>query len=350
MPHARFHSVAFNPQAMARTMQAMLEETGRVTLLLNTSFVEANAVDGQDADGQPRRKVDTIESRRSSGQATKRSGPRSLSTRPAVWSFVEKLGCETMLGDDPQSRFDEPSAPEKPQKMLNAISLCYTIRPSETPVLQPKPEPTPRFVRIAHVTGGPDGKLVVNPLPLLPGIALIEQGYDACLETGRKTITAHWNWLQTFEPFSGYEFDSAAEMLGIRESYRVVTEYVLTQHDLIDGIERQTHPDLIAVADHPCDVHGHGGHLAGVKGPYGVPYRCLIPRGGWTNLLVACRGAGFSKIAASSCRLSRTMIQLGHAAGEAAAMAIENNVPVDRINMDRLTEKLKVKERYPQEK
>jgi hypothetical protein len=38
------------------------------------------------------------------------------------------------------------------------------------------------------------------------------------------------------------------------------------------------------------------------------------------NLLVACRGASFSSIGASSCRLSRTMMVLGQAAGAAAAL------------------------------
>lgn len=51
-----------------------------------------------------------------------------------------------------------------------------------------------------------------------------------------------------------------------------------------------------------------------------MPYRCLIPKG-FTNLLVACRGASFSSIGASSCRLSRTMMTLGEAAGTAVALA-----------------------------
>jgi len=46
-----------------------------------------------------------------------------------------------------------------------------------------------------------------------------------------------------------------------------------------------------------------------------------VPKGK-ANLLVACRGASFSHIAASSCRLSRTIIALGHAAGLAAAQAV----------------------------
>ncbi|MBN2296628.1 MAG: FAD-dependent oxidoreductase, partial [Pirellulales bacterium] len=71
------------------------------------------------------------------------------------------------------------------------------------------------------------------------------------------------------------------------------------------------------------------------------------PAGGWTNLMVACRGAGFSKIAASSCRLSRTMIQLGHAAGVAAAMAVKTDKPVDEIHVEKLTKRMNIHSRYP---
>ena len=182
---------------------------------------------------------------------------------------------------------------------------------------------------------------MVNPLALLPGRALIDKGYEDCMVTGKRIVQAHWRWLQTNPVFSTYEFDSFAPMLGIRESHRVVGQYVLTQHDLSAGLRQQTHPDIIAIADHRMDVHGAGRQrVAGeLKGPYGIPYRCLVPQGS-TNLLVACRGASFSHIAASSCRLSRTMIALGHAAGRGAAMAVESNVPVGQINVAALQKEL----------
>jgi hypothetical protein len=79
-------------------------------------------------------------------------------------------------------------------------------------------------------------------------------------------------------------------------------------------------PDIVTVADHALDRHGEGGGCPEVSEPYGVPFRCLVPKG-WHNLLVAGRAAGFSSIAASSCRLTRTMMQLGQAAGTAAVLA-----------------------------
>ncbi|MDZ7619380.1 MAG: FAD-dependent oxidoreductase, partial [Patescibacteria group bacterium] len=158
---------------------------------------------------------------------------------------------------------------------------------------------------------------------------------------------AHWRWLQEIPEFQGYELAEIAPMLGIREGHRVVTRYVLSEHDIRAGLPGQQHPDIIAVADHPCDIHGAGGGIGHVKTAYGVPYRCLIPAGEWQNLLVACRGSGFSKIAASSVRLQRTMIQLGHAAGMAAAMAVKDERSVDQIDVDALVRRLDARSRYP---
>ncbi|MBT4818364.1 MAG: FAD-dependent oxidoreductase, partial [Lentisphaerae bacterium] len=65
------------------------------------------------------------------------------------------------------------------------------------------------------------------------------------------------------------------------------------------------------------------------------------------NLMVACRGSGFSRIAASSCRLERSMIQLGHAAGAGAAMAVKGDCPVGDIDVPALVRELDAKSRYP---
>jgi hypothetical protein len=157
----------------------------------------------------------------------------------------------------------------------------------------------------------------------------------------QQIVKTHWHCLQRNPTFSEYEFDSHAPMLGIRESYRVVTDYVLTQHDLAATLKEQHHSDIIAVADHAMDVHGAGGRRihGELKGPYGIPYRCLIPKG-TTNLLVARRGAGFSQIAASSCRLNRTMTALGHAAGLAAAQVVRKDVSVRDVDVAEIQHQL----------
>ncbi|MFM8715803.1 MAG: FAD-dependent oxidoreductase [Spartobacteria bacterium] len=64
------------------------------------------------------------------------------------------------------------------------------------------------------------------------------------------------------------------------------------------------------------------------------PYPACARRG--HRRLEACRGASFSSIAASSCRLSRTMMALGHAAGTACALAKKLSLPLREVPADEL--------------
>lgn len=333
------YSVPFQPRAFDAAARQMLAATGRVQILAGHVFREAA--------------VNAAGTRIASILATDPSGG-SVRLRAKVFidasgdiELARALGCEVMLGTDPRSRFDEPSAPAEASLQLNAITRCYTVVPSPSPRRAPPPEVDVAFPHAAFVTGWRDGERSVNMMPTLPGRALIDLGYEACMERSEAIVRAHWHWLQEMPEFREFELAAIAPMLGIRESWRLVARHVLTEHDVVAGLPCQHHADVIAVADHPCDVHGAGGHLTPVNTAYGVPYRCLLPAGVWENLLVACRGAGFSKIAASSVRLQRTMMQLGHAAGMAAAMAAHSRRAVDHIDVEALVRRLDVRSRYP---
>ncbi len=334
-PRANWRAAVFEPEALDKVVSEMLAETGRCRTLLGTTFVDV------ETDG-PR--IVSIRAEAEDGTAYVIRARVFIDCTGGV-HLCRKAGYETMLGPESKERFGEAFAPDKPGTVLNAISLCYRIRKSDNPVRQPAPEPPVKsWPTSAHVSGLPCGDRIVNPLAMLPGRALIDRGYDDCMAECRRIVQAQWRWLQGYPAFAEYEFDSYAPMLGIRESYRVVGEYVLVQDDLLAGLEGQSHADVIALADHSMDVHGEGSRRVHgeLRTPYGIPYRCLVPKGS-VNLLVACRGASFSHIAASSCRLSRTMIQLGRAAGLAAAMAAESDVPVGKINVAVLQKNLGVK-------
>ena len=58
--------------------------------------------------------------------------------------------------------------------------------------------------------------------------------------------------------------------------------------------------------------------------PYGIPYRCITPRG-IDNLYIAGRPISVDHIAHSSSRINATCMALGEAAGCAAAEAIKQN-------------------------
>ncbi|MDR2705849.1 MAG: FAD-dependent oxidoreductase [Planctomycetaceae bacterium] len=335
---AQFRDVLYKPEIFDQVVRKMLFETKRVVLLDKTYFFQSET-------NSEKTRIESILVRNTEEKTIRIRAKVFIDSTGDVW-VCRSIGCETMLGIDPQNAFNEPSAPEKGHLQLNAITRTYTIaRYSETKT-QPVPNPSVPFPACAFICGWKNGLLSVNMLPTLPGKSLIDYGYDEALRRSEQIVYAHWHWLQQIPDFQDFELIQIAPMLGIRESYRVKTKYVLREQDLIETLKNQQHNDIIAIADHACDIHGAGGGLKPVSFAYGIPYRCMIPAGNWQNVLVACRGAGFSRIAASSCRLQRTMIQLGHAAGLAAAWAVEKNNSVEKIDVPALVKRLNAPKRY----
>jgi glycine/D-amino acid oxidase-like deaminating enzyme len=331
LPENRQASVVMRPDALADAMLALLKEAG-VTVLVETSFAQAETGEGRV------RAVRTVDAEGRRG----RIEAKVFIDATGGAHLCRAVSCETMLGVEARSRFDEPSAPEKPAEFLNAISLCYRIRKLAAARRQPAPGKAVPFPKTAFVCGVGEDELIVNPLPLVEGMMLIREGYDATLAVARERVRAHWHWLQGHPHFRDYELVDLAPLLGIRESYRVVTEHILTERDVRTGVKASPHKDLVAVADHALDIHGGGHGAKELKEPYGIPYRCLVPKG-WRNLLVAGRCAGFSHIAASSCRLNRTMMALGHAAGLAAAQAARDGRDVREVDVSKMQEDLGLK-------
>lgn len=328
-------NVNFDIEEFDKTVRQMLEETGKCRLLLNTTFTKAFTEN---------RIIKRIEAISSLGEKYEIHAKVFIDCTGGAF-VCRSIGCEMMIGEEAQSVFGEPSAPEIASDFLNAISLCYKIKPkSESNNIGIGISEDFNYHVVAQVTGpvGKEKKLTVNPLGIIDGKLLLTQNKDSLYLHGKKLVDRHWAKFRTFPHFRDYEFDSYAPKLGIRESYRVVTEYILTQHDLLQGLSQQKHDDIITLADHPMDLHGKKSGLSKIKDAYGIPYQSLIPKG-WDNLLVACRGAGFSHIAASSCRLSRTIMSLGHVAGFAASVAAENNIIVKDVPIKRIQAEMNLK-------
>ena len=331
VPEKNFHAVVFDPTAFHKAAWDLLASTEKCRVLLSTSFLHAN---------MKKRQIESIIVKDANGGIREIRSIVFIDCTGGAY-VCRDAGCEVMLGEDGRERFNEPHAADEPGNTLNAISLCYRVTMRNTEQIQEIPAQTKTngWPLVASVHQLPGGDRIVNPLGILDGHTLIDSGYTKAYELAQARAAIHWQWLSKFPEFKGYKFHSFAPMLGIRESYRVITEYILTEHDLVTGLAKQTHPDMIAVADHPMDTHERGGGLRNVEESYGIPYRCLIPKG-VDNLLVAGRGAGFSHIAASSCRLSRTMMALGHAAGIAAAEASLKKGDVRTINVMHLVKKM----------
>ncbi len=326
-----WHGVPFLPDAMETVERAMLAETGKVALRLNTVFTEILSNNGR------------IERVRLNDGSIVRARYWVDATDGVLASAA---GCESLHGIDPRSLFDEPNAPEAPSDALNAVTLIYKIMPSQKETIEPLPTGIPAdcwwadsFPPMSCVQY-PDMGRNCNMLPTMEGREQVLLGCQAAYKECVRRVKAHWHFVQTHWPeFRRYRMVWLAPMLGIRESRRVVCERMLNENDIRFGLSRQTDNDIIAIADHALDRHGESGGCLELDEPYGIPYRCLIPKG-WRNLLVASRAAGFSSIAASSCRLSRTMMQLGQAAGTAVALARHLDASLPEISPAALRDQL----------
>jgi hypothetical protein len=325
-----WHGVPFDPDAYARVVAHMLatadRDGGRCTVRCGTTFTEVAADGG------------AVRSLTLTDGTTVAADAYIDATGDAV--LARACGAAAVLGQEERAAYDEPDAPEAPTDHINGATLIYRVTPAPAPRIEPPDADTPatcwwqaRFP-VASIVHYPNGDLNVNMLPTIDGQTARAMGPAAAYAECRRRVRAHWHHLQTtFPEFRAYRMHGIAPALGVREGWRIVAEQMLAEHDLLAGLSNQTHPDIIAVADHAMDTHGATTGRAGcgeLREPYGIPYRALIPRG-FHNLLVAGRSAGFSSLAASSCRLSRTMMQLGQAAGTAAALAREEGVPLPAV-------------------
>ena len=134
-------------------------------------------------------------------------------------------------------------------------------------------------------------------------------------------------------------FDTASAV-GVRESYRIVGEYVLTLDDINTG---KVFDDAVATAAFWIDIHGLHGDDDRFDKPgrkwYQIPYRSLVPRK-IENLLAAGRCLSATHEAAGSARVMGPCFATGQAAGTAAALAVRDDIPPRKVEGKHLQEVL----------
>lgn len=164
---------------------------------------------------------------------------------------------------------------------------------------------------------------------------------SAAMTEGRQRIRRLMRFLKAYMPgFSNCFLLHIAPMMGVRESWEAVGAYVLTEQDYGN---RARFADAVARGDWFIDVHSAGKDVNTQKYErgeyYEIPYRSLIYKD-FPNLLVAGRCISATFLMQASVRIIPTVIDIGQAAGLAAAEAVRSGSEPNRLDGHLLREKL----------
>jgi ribulose 1,5-bisphosphate synthetase/thiazole synthase len=148
------------------------------------------------------------------------------------------------------------------------------------------------------------------------------------------------------------EHVTTADLMGVRESRRILGEYEMTADDFLSQRE---FPDAIGVYSYPMDPHPYDNSKAEyeryhteftrtgklkVGEFYGLPYGILVPKG-WKNLWAAGRCVSTDLRVNSAIRVQPAAIMMGQAAGTAAVQSIRTRQPAAEINTEVLVATLR---------
>lgn len=143
---------------------------------------------------------------------------------------------------------------------------------------------------------------------------------------------------QSVAGFGNASISGMSPRIGIRETRRVVGDYILTEEDVLQARKRE---DGVAKGCHHVDIHQDGTGQIRIPvadgGSYDIPLASLLPKG-IENVVVAGRCLSASREAQGSARVMGSCMAMGQAAGSLTAMAASRSnhanlrdIPVERL-------------------
>ena len=167
---------------------------------------------------------------------------------------------------------------------------------------------------------------------------------------GRMRIPQVVHFLKKFIPgFENAHLISSHSIMGVRESRRIVGDYVLAEDDVLGN---RAFPDGVAIASWGLSMGHHPNGKFREKDYYikifpredltgcEVPYRCLLPKG-IEGLLTAGRCISVSGTTQNAIRVMAPCMSIGQAAGTAAALAAGKGVPPRQLDVADIRKTLK---------
>lgn len=348
----------FDPEVMQRVVLELLEESGTETLLharIDDVIMEGHTVRGVRIHVKSGHKLvmaaSTVDASGDGDVAALAGAEFSVGrasdglTQP-ITSYVRVINVDVMrLAEYMQSHREDftdlvlPETASRPEDYAFTLFATGFARVIE----QARQEGFAWIIPKNHITiktGLLPGEININATRV-HGNALDERVISNAELSIRKQAYCVYDFLRKYVP--GFEkslFLDVGARMGIRETRRIVGDYVLTEQDVLSEAR---FPDSIGVSKCAIDIHEPGGErgiMKGVGSGYDIPYRTLLPRG-LDQLLVAGRCISVDHVAHGSTRNTPACALTGEAAGVAAALSAKTGTPLRNLSIAELQQRLR---------
>jgi hypothetical protein len=219
-----------------------------------------------------------------------------------------------------------------PKLMDEAIAKGRRF-PRRGAIVRPQKNPIEWRANVTQIKN-PDGSAV-------SGIDVEQMSFGEI--EGRRQCWDVFEFIKEVTPgFENAYIVEIAPQIGIRETRRVVGEYMLSESDILDCA---SFADAIGVNGWPVEAHVSGNvvlkfpNIPESRGYNQLPYRMIVPRD-TDNMFVAGRCASMTHDGQSSARVSGPCFAMGQAAGTAADFALKAGVAPRAVDVAALQKRL----------
>lgn len=157
---------------------------------------------------------------------------------------------------------------------------------------------------------------------------------------GRQSLLRMMRFLKQFPGFEKLRVERLPPEAGVRETFRIVGETVVTGNDYTGG---RKFDDAVAYSFYPIDLHDEHGIRPKPLPPGTVPtipLGALVPRGS-RNVMAAGRSASSDRLANSALRVQASCMAMGQAAGATAALAARMSITPARVPLAEILKTLR---------
>jgi len=313
------HGVPFDPFAMAAFLDRKLADT-RVKFLLHTQVVDAVVAD---------RRITHL-------LLASKAGLQTIAARAVVDAtgdadIAARADCPTILGRD-DDHLMTPATLMFHVDNIDQEALSEHIHDRDAPrfrelILELRTAgkwPFPYEIFISVQLQEP-GTMMINTSRLCDVDGTDPRSLTRGMIRGREETQQLLALMRTHFPgFAQARLKAVAPLLGVRETRRIVGEYVLSVDDLISA---EPFADTIGLSGYGWDLPDpeRPSHqpMHGTRAPYPIPipYRIMVPQG-IGNLVCPGRAVSVERDVLGPLRVMAPVMTMGEAAGVAAAQVV----------------------------